>query len=109
MNNNDISYYYSILSVQKSQLLKMKANHDIHNLRIRLFQEALQEETQKGNFEVVRQYEFLIQKSLIDQQVNYNEYITKELYIQQLKNEIEIINLNHQMNQINIQNNQLIL
>jgi hypothetical protein len=92
-----------------NDLKKMKVEHELLDHRIFLFENILQEETQKGNFEVVRQYEFLIQKNRIVQQVNYNEYMTKQLYIQQLKDEIEIIELNRRMNQIHIQNNQFIL
>ena len=106
---DQISYYHSQLSFQIPQLLEMKAKNDIHKLRIRLFEKALQEETQKGNFVAVRHYEYLIQNYLIVQDVNHNEYITKELYIQQLEYEIQILKLNRQMNEINIQNNQLIL
>jgi hypothetical protein len=101
--------YHLRLYHEINNLKKMKADHELHDHRILLFENILHEETQKGNFEVVRQYEFLIQKNRIAQQVNYNEYMTKELYIQQLKDENEIINLNCQMNQIHIQNNQLVL
>ena len=105
---NNIEYLNSILCHEKSELSEMKCLHNLHNLRIKLFENIVKEQTQKGNFVIAHHYEFIIQNYRIVQDVNHNEYIAKQLYIQQLTNEIEIIKLNIQMNQIQILNNQLI-
>ena len=106
---DNIEFIYSILFRETNELIEMKCKHDLHDLRIRLFENTIQEETQNGNFVIAHHYEYIIQNYRIIQDVNHNEYTTKQLYIQQLKDEIEIIKLNHQINEIHIQNNQLIL
>ena len=105
---NNIEYLNSILCKEKNELSEMKCLHNLHNLRIRLFENIVKEQTQKGNFVIAHHYEFIIQNYRIVQNVNHNEYTAKQLYIQQLTDEIEIIKLNIQMNQIQILNNQLI-